>query len=71
MDQDLLDVIEYVLDRENHHRDQYVDAFGENSDIVQNHIATKALRILADLEPVADDASRSNGPWQGAQHDPD
>lgn len=62
MNQNLLDVIEYVLDRESHYRDQYIDAFGEDSDIVRNHIATKALRILADLEPIADDASRSNGP---------
>jgi hypothetical protein len=62
---DLLAVIEYVLDRETHWHDEYIYAFGADSDIVRDHIATKALRLLADLEPVADDADRAYGPHKG------
>jgi glucose-6-phosphate 1-dehydrogenase len=60
--QDLFDVVEYILEREGHKREEYIDAFGEDSDLVQNHIATKALRLLAAAEPVADDTDRAYGP---------
>jgi hypothetical protein len=63
---DILAVIEYVLDRETHWRDEYIYAFGADSDIVRDHIATKAIRLLADLEPVADDTDRAYGPHKGA-----
>jgi glucose-6-phosphate 1-dehydrogenase len=64
--QDLFDVVEYIFEREGHKREEYIDAFGEDSDIVQNHIATKALRLLAAAEPVADDTDRAYGPHKGA-----
>jgi glucose-6-phosphate 1-dehydrogenase len=60
--QDLSDVVEYIFEREGHKREEYIDAFGEDSDLVQNHIATKALRLLAAAEPVADDTDRAYGP---------
>jgi glucose-6-phosphate 1-dehydrogenase len=60
--QDLFDVVEYIFEREGHKREEYIDAFGEDSDLVQNHIATKALRLLAAAEPVADDQDRAYGP---------
>jgi glucose-6-phosphate 1-dehydrogenase len=64
--QDLFDVVEYIFEREGHKRDEYIDAYGEDSDLVQNHIATKALRLLAAAEPVADDQDRAYGPHKGA-----
>lgn len=63
--QDLFDVVEYIFEREGHKRDEYIDAYGEYSDIVENHIATKALRLLAAAEPVADDTDRAFGPHKG------
>jgi hypothetical protein len=66
MNPDLLAVVEYVLEREAHWRDDVISAFGADSDIVHNHIATKALRLLAAAEPVADDTDRAYGPRKGA-----
>jgi hypothetical protein len=63
--QDLFDVVEYIFEREGHKRDEYIDAYGEDSDIVENHIATKALRLLAAAGPVADDQDRAYGPHKG------
>jgi glucose-6-phosphate 1-dehydrogenase len=63
--QDLFDVVEYIFEREGHKREEYIDAFGEDSDLVQNHIATKALRLLAAAEPGVDDQDRAYGPNKG------
>jgi hypothetical protein len=68
MNPDLLAVVEYVLEREAHWRDDVISAFGADSDIVQNHIATKALRLLAAAEPVADDTDRAYGPHKGQKN---
>jgi hypothetical protein len=68
MNPDLLAVVEYVLEREAHWRDDVISGFGADSDIVQNHIATKALRLLAAAEPVADDTDRAYGPHKGQKN---
>jgi hypothetical protein len=48
--QTLAEVLSYVLSSEEAHFEEYLDAYGEDSEVVKNHIYNKARTLWVDFE---------------------